>query len=320
MECWFPMDLIKRILKGDQRAMARAMTLIENGESEARDILKGIFSGTSRALIVGITGSPGTGKSTLVDKLALTYRKMDKTVGVIAVDPTSPFTGGAILADRVRMQALYNDEGVFIRSMATRGHLGGLARTTRDVVSVLDAAGKEIVLIETVGVGQDEVEVVKVADVSVVILVPGMGDDLQAFKAGIMEIGDIFVINKADRPMVEKTEKEVESMLSLAERADRWKPPIVKTIATEAVGTEDLIHEIGRYDQYRKEAPGFAESRKDSIQENLLEILKESLLEDAIQQNGIWDKIRAASEAVRSKRKDPYTATEEILSELKGVV
>src|SRR5437870_5316149 len=198
--------------------------------------MKQIFSRTGRALIVGITGSPGAGKSTLVDKLAAFYRQQAERVGIIAVDPSSPFSGGAILGDRIRMQTLGLDSNVFIRSMATRGNLGGLARATVDAVAILDAAGYGKIIVETVGVGQDEVEIVKAADVSVVVLVPGMGDDIQAIKAGIMEIGDVFVINKADREGVLRTQKELETLLSLAHCPDMWDPPIVKTVATENRG------------------------------------------------------------------------------------
>jgi GTPase len=307
------MDLVERIFRADPRAIARAMSVIENGEASAREILRGIFPKTGRGLAIGMTGAPGSGKSTLVDKLALAYRTQNRSVGIVAVDPTSPFSGGAMLADRIRMQSHYNDSGVFIRSMATRGKLGGLARATKDIVSVLDAAGKEIILIETVGVGQDEIEIVKVADISVVVLVPGMGDELQAFKSGIMEIGDIFVINKADRPQVEKIERELEFILSLAVRSDGWKPTIVKTVATQGEGISDLIQAIDNFNQFRRIAPRLIEERKQSIQEDLLEILKDLLLEKAVQENGVWDRIRAASEEVKARKKDPYTAVEQIV-------
>ncbi|MCI0625020.1 MAG: methylmalonyl Co-A mutase-associated GTPase MeaB [Acidobacteria bacterium] len=310
------MDLIDKILQADPRAMARAMSLIENQDPQARDILKALFPKTGRALVIGVTGAAGTGKSTLVDKLAQEFRRQSKTVGIIAVDPTSPFSGGAILADRVRMSALYNDEGVFIRSMATRGHLGGLSRTAAQILSVLDAAGKEIILLETVGVGQDEVEIVKVADVSLVVLVPGMGDDVQAFKAGIMEIGDIFVLNKADHPQVERAEKELQSALSLAVRSDGWSPLTVRTIATQPQGIEDLIGHIEEFDRYRQTARELVDRRKASVERELMEILKETLLEKAIRENGVCDKIQAASKAVRERRVDPYTAVEEIVRDL----
>src|SRR5213080_815574 len=240
-------QLIERVAAGDVTAVARAISKVEEGGPGASDLMKQIFRRTGRALIVGITGAPGAGKSSLVDKLASYYRQQGERVGIVAVDPSSPFSGGAILGDRIRMQALGLDSGVFIRSMATRGNLGGLARTTVDAVSILDAAGYGKIIIETVGVGQDEVEVVKAADISVVVLVPGMGDDIQAIKAGIMEIGDIFVINKADRDGVNSTEKELQALLSLAERDDAWQPPIVKTIATEGTGVEELAAAIENY-------------------------------------------------------------------------
>src|SRR5882762_5465334 len=240
-------SLVDRITSGDARAVARAISKVEDGALGASELMKEIFPHTGRGLIIGITGAPGAGKSSLVDKLSLLYRSQARRVGIIAVDPSSPFSGGAILGDRIRMQALGLDKGVFIRSMATRGNLGGLARSTVDAVAILDAAGYEKIIIETVGVGQDEVEIVKAADVSVVVLVPGMGDDIQAIKAGIMEIGDIFVINKADREGVNSTEKELEALLSLATREDAWHPPIVKTVATESKGIEELVTAIGSY-------------------------------------------------------------------------
>src|SRR5213595_3615852 len=232
--------LIDRITAGDVTAVARAISKVEEGAPGASDLMKQIFRRTGRALIVGITGAPGAGKSSLVDKLAALYRKRGERVGIIAVDPSSPFSGGAILGDRIRMQTLSLDKGVFIRSMATRGNLGGLARATVDAVAILDAAGYAKIIIETVGVGQDEVEIVKTAEISVVVLVPGMGDDIQAIKAGIMEIGDVFVINKADREGVLTTEKELEALLSLAMRDDSWEPPIVRTVATESKGIAEL--------------------------------------------------------------------------------
>src|SRR5215212_312467 len=245
---------IDKILAGDPRAVARAISVVEDGAAGAASLMKAVFPHTGRGLVVGVTGSPGAGKSSLVDKLAGLYRARGERVGIVAVDPSSPFSGGAILGDSIRMQALGLDPGVFIRSMATRGNLGGLARATVDAVAILDAAGFEKVIVETVGVGQDEVEIVKTADVSVVVLVPGMGDDIQAIKAGIMEIGDVFVINKADREGVLRTEKELEALLSLAMRSDAWQPPIVKTIATESEGITDLAEAVERYRQYNQTA------------------------------------------------------------------
>ena len=242
-------SLSERVSSGEPAAVARAISKIEDGSDDAAALMKEIYGLSRGALVVGITGAPGAGKSSLVDKLALLYRERGERVGIVAVDPSSPFSGGAILGDRIRMQTLGLDEGVFIRSMATRGNLGGLARATVDAVAILDAAGYAKVIVETVGVGQDEVEIVKAADVSVVVLVPGMGDDIQAIKAGIMEIGDIFVINKADREGVYATEKELEALLSLTSRSDAWDPPIVKTVATENQGLKELAEAIDKFRQ-----------------------------------------------------------------------
>lgn len=310
------MNLIEGILQANPRAMARAMSLIENQDPQSRDLLKALFPKTGRALVIGVTGAPGSGKSTLVDKLAQEFRHQGKTVGVVAVDPTSPFSGGAILADRVRMSTHYNDDGVFIRSMATRGHLGGLSKTAGQIVSVLDAAGKEIILLETVGVGQDEVEVVKVAAVSLVVLVPGMGDDVQAFKAGIMEIGDIFVLNKADYAQVERTEKELQAALSLAVRSDGWSPRVVRTVATQGEGIQDLIDHIHAFERYRQTVPEDVEGRKASVERELMELLKDALLEKATRQSGVCDRIHAASQAIKERRLDPYTAVDDIVKDL----
>lgn len=243
---------IDKILAGEPRAIARTISAVENGDETSAELMKAIFPKTGKALIIGITGAPGAGKSSLVDKLALHYKNLGERVGIVCVDPTSPFSGGAILGDRIRMATLGLDKNVFIRSMATRGNLGGLSRATADAVAILDAAGFDKVIVETVGVGQDEVEIVKTADVSVVVLVPGMGDDIQAIKAGIMEIGDVFAINKADREGVLRTQKELESLLSLAHRPDFWDPPIVKTIATENKGIEDLSVAIESYSRLSK--------------------------------------------------------------------
>jgi LAO/AO transport system kinase len=232
---------------GDTRALARAITLVENRSPERLALLQKLVPHAGQARTIGVTGSPGAGKSSLVDRLAAAYRKESQQVGIVAVDPSSTFTGGAILGDRIRMNALSTDPGIFIRSMATRGYLGGLAAATADVVRVLDAAGRDPVFVETVGVGQAEVDIVKLADISIVVLVPGMGDDVQALKAGIMEIGDIFVINKADRPGVEKMEHALIGQLSLAHREDGWVPPIVKTVATEGTGIDELKTQIDNY-------------------------------------------------------------------------
>jgi LAO/AO transport system kinase len=305
---------IDRILAGDPRAVARAISVVEDGEDGAAGLMKAVFPHTGRGLIVGITGSPGAGKSSLVDKLAGLYRSRGERVGIVAVDPSSPFSGGAILGDRIRMQALGLDPGVFIRSMATRGNLGGLARATVDAVAILDAAGYQKVVVETVGVGQDEVEIVKTADVSVVVLVPGMGDDIQAIKAGIMEIGDVFVINKADRDGVLRTEKELEALLSLAHRPDMWSPPIVKTVATENRGLEELAAAIESYRAFQKSEPG-AHSRRGAVARwRILELLRERLLARALEVSGARERLETLADEVADKRRDPYSAVEELLA------
>src|SRR5690242_18638755 len=243
-------DSIDVLRSGDPRALARAISVVENHAPGWRELLKELFPHTGGALTIGLTGSPGAGKSTLVDQLAKAYRKEDKKIGIIAVDPTSAYTGGAILGDRIRMQDHFSDPGIYIRSMATRGSLGGLARATADVAMVLDAAGRDIVMIETVGVGQDEIDIVRVADVTIVILVPGMGDDVQAIKAGIMEIADIFVINKSDYEGSERVENEIRELQSLVAREDGWVPPVVKTVATSGEGIEQLADVIGKYREF----------------------------------------------------------------------
>src|SRR3954466_489961 len=305
--------LIERIIAGEPRAVARAISKVEDGAEGAAELMKAVFPRTGRATVVGITGSPGAGKSTLVDKLALRYRQQAERVGIIAVDPSSPFSGGAILGDRIRMQTLGLDSNVFIRSMATRGNLGGLARATVDAVAILDAAGYGKIIVETVGVGQDEVEIVKAADVSVVVLVPGMGDDIQAIKAGIMEIGDIFVINKADREGVLRTEKELEALLSLAARSDDWYPPIVKTVATESRGIDDLAAAIESYNTFQKQADSGRERRRAIAKWRLLELLQERLLSDLLKQNGTADRLELLAQDVADKKNDPYSAIEQLL-------
>ncbi len=306
-------ELLEKLFAGEPRAVARAITKVENGTDSAAEIMKAVFPKTGNALIIGITGSPGAGKSSLVDKLALFYRDKGEKIGIVCVDPSSPFSGGAILGDRIRMQTLGLDKNVFIRSMATRGNLGGLSRATVDAAAILDAAGFDKVIIETVGVGQDEVEIVKAADVSVVVLVPGMGDDIQAIKAGIMEIGDVFVINKADRDGVLRTEKEIEALLSLAHRPDFWNSPIVKTVATENKGIEDLSKAIESYNEFLKQGENL-ERRKAIARWRLLEILQEKLLADVLNRNGTSDKLDKLALEIAEKKTNPYSAVEEILA------
>ena len=297
---------------GDARAVARAISIVENHAPGWIELLKDLFPQTGRALTLGLTGSPGAGKSTLVDQLAKLYRKDDQKVGIIAVDPTSPYTGGAILGDRIRMQDHFSDPGIYIRSMATRGSLGGLARATGDVSLVIDAAGRDIVMVETVGVGQDEVDIVRVADITIVILVPGMGDDVQIIKAGIMEIADIFVINKSDHEGSERVEKEIRALQSLATRQDGWAPPVVKTVATTATGVQELADAITKYRQFLLSKDLLRKRRADNWETRLVEMLRDTLLEKARTQLSARDLSRLAADIAEHKR-DPYSVIEEIV-------
>ncbi|MGH9669368.1 MAG: methylmalonyl Co-A mutase-associated GTPase MeaB [Terriglobales bacterium] len=307
---------VERIRSGDLRALARAISAIEDHAPESVELLKALFPHSGRARVIGLTGAPGSGKSTLVDQLAREYRKQGRTIGIIAVDPTSPYTGGAILGDRIRMQAHHADSGIYIRSMATRGFLGGLARATADVATVLDASGKDLILVETVGVGQDEVDIVRLADATIVILVPGMGDDVQTIKAGIMEIADIFVINKSDREGAERVEREIRAMQSLATRPDRWSPPIVKTVATEGAGIAELVAAIAEHEQYLRRENLALKRKIGNWRERLVEMLRESLLERVLtEQLNDGQVAKYAAEVAEGKR-DPYSLVEEIVSRL----
>jgi LAO/AO transport system kinase len=315
MQSW-----IERLRSGDVRALARAISTVENRASGWSELLKAVFPHSGQASVIGLTGAPGAGKSTLVDQLARFYRngKEDaRTVGIIAVDPTSPYTGGAILGDRIRMQEHFADAGIYIRSMATRGSLGGLARATADVATVLDVSGRDVILIETVGVGQDEVEVVRLAEVTVVILVPGMGDDVQTIKAGIMEIADIFVINKSDRDGAERVEREILGMQSLATRHDGWVPPIIKTVASNGVGVGDLVAAIENYQAYLQRKNLTLRKRVENWQERLVEMLRDAMLERARGKISQASLAQFASEVAEHKR-DPYTLIEEIAAGYNG--
>ena len=304
-------SLISQLRSGDTRSLARAITIVENRAPGWSELLKALFPHSGKARVIGLTGAPGAGKSTLVDQLARFYRRENQTVGIVAVDPTSPYTGGAILGDRIRMQEHFADPGIYIRSMATRGSLGGLARATADVATVLDAAGRDLVLIETVGVGQDEVDIVRLADITVVILVPGMGDDVQTIKAGIMEIADIFVINKSDRDGAERVEREIRALQTLALRHDAWTPPIVKTVASDGQGIPELAAAIASFGEYLKKE-GLAQKRSvENWQERLVVMLRDTLLERARLQLGDGTLAKFAQEVAEHKR-DPYTLIEEI--------
>jgi LAO/AO transport system kinase len=309
-----PQTWIAQLRSGDLRTLARAISVVENRAPGWADLLKNLFPHTGHARVLGLTGAPGAGKSTLVDQLARHYRKSNRSVGIIAVDPTSPYTGGAILGDRIRMQDHFSDPGIYIRSMATRGSLGGLARTTADVTTVLDAAGRDLIMIETVGVGQDEIEIVRLADITVVILVPGMGDDVQTIKAGIMEIADIFVINKSDRDGAEHVEREIRTLQSMATRRDGWTPPIVKTIASQGAGIDELADAIARYETYFQNKDLALRKSVENWQERLVDMLRDTLLEKARAQLGDGNLARLALEVAEHKR-DPYTLIEEIAAQ-----
>ena len=307
--------LIRRLRNGDHRALARAITTVENRSPGWSELLKSLFPLTGHGVMLGITGAPGAGKSTLVDQLAKHYRQEGRTVGIIAVDPTSPYSGGAILGDRIRMQERFCDPGIYIRSMATRGSLGGLSRATADVATVLDASGHDRIIIETVGVGQDEIDVVRLADVTIVMLVPGMGDDVQSIKAGIMEIADIFVVNKSDWPGAERVEGEIRALQSLAARSDRWTPPIVKTVASEGKGLSDLVAAIAQYQAYLQRENLRLEHKRQNWQERLLEMLRDRLFEMVYRQLGDRTIAHYAAEVAEHKR-DPYTLVEELVARL----
>lgn len=306
--------LIKRVRSGDVRALARAVSLVENDAPAAAEVLSGCFPHTGRALRIGVTGAPGAGKSTIVDKLARHYRDAGVRVGVVAVDPTSPFTGGAILGDRIRMQENLGDPGFYVRSMATRGSLGGLARTTADVASVIEASGKDVILIETVGVGQDEIDIVRLSDVTIVVLVPGMGDDVQSLKAGIMEIADLFVVNKADREGADRVEKEVRAMQSLAGSHSGWVPPVVKTTATSGEGIDRLVSAIAKMKQWLESDSRMEARRKKYWRERIIDMMRHALMRQA-REHGLSDaELENHAARVTSGQEDPYRLVPELVA------
>jgi LAO/AO transport system kinase len=308
---------VQRIRAGDVRALSRAISAVEDRSAEAVPLLRALFPFSGHAAVIGLTGAPGAGKSTLVDQLAREYRREQKTVGIVAVDPTSPFSGGAILGDRIRMLSHHGDPGIYIRSMATRGALGGLALTTADVATILDASGRDLILIETVGVGQDEIDIVRLAEVTIVILVPGMGDDVQTIKAGIMEIADIFVINKSDREGAERVEREIRAMQSISPRRDDWSPPIVKTVATDGNGIRELAEAISKYQAFVKGELGLRK-KMESWRERLIVMLREALLQQALRTQLPGDELSQYAAQIAAHKLDPYTLVAEIAERTLG--
>ncbi|HEX5715633.1 MAG TPA: methylmalonyl Co-A mutase-associated GTPase MeaB [Thermoanaerobaculia bacterium] len=302
-------DLVPRLLERQPRAVARAISVVEDGGEGQRELVRRLYPHTGKARIVGITGPPGAGKSTLVDRMARLCRKRDETVGILCVDPTSPYTGGAILGDRIRMQSLYTDPGVFIRSMATRGAMGGLARASRDAVDLLDAAGFDWVLLETVGVGQDEVDVVRTVDSVVVVTVPGLGDDIQAIKAGILEIADVFVINKADREGVERAARDLEMMLSLGEHGE-WLPPILKTVASREEGIGEVLAAVERHREHLTASGELDKRRRGHLRLRVETILKERIVAAADRVLGVEREVERGFE----QRTDPYRVADRLFS------
>jgi LAO/AO transport system kinase len=308
-----PSEVSKNLLNGDVKALARAISWVENDDTRAGEILKNAFTHGRDIPIVGITGPAGVGKSSLTDQLIALYRSQNKTVGVVAVDPSSPFTGGAILGDRIRMQRHYIDKGVFIRSMATRGKLGGIAATTFDVIDLINAAGYDIILIETVGVGQDEVDIVKIAHTTIVVLMPGLGDEVQAMKAGLMEIADILVVNKSDRPEAEKMEAELQASLNLYQSKSEWHSPILKTVATSNIGVDALTDAIEHHQQYLRSSGQLSQKILNQSRQRLIDSLEyqitSRIIEEGVERFGVSKKIND----IAQRKTDPRSVVQELL-------
>lgn len=313
-------DTAEKVLAGDIRAAARLISDIDNGAPGVRDILKELYSRTGNAYVIGITGAPGVGKSTLVDRLIESLRKRDKKIGVIAIDPTSPFSGGAILGDRIRMQRHSSDREVFIRSLATRGHFGGVTLSTRGAIDVMDAMGKDYIIVETVGVGQDEVDIVKKAHTTAIVVIPGMGDDIQAIKAGILEVGDLFIINKSDRAGADKTLNDLTAMIEMGmdkAKESQWHPPVLKTIASENSGIDGVINEIEKHREYITGKRGNINLRKTETgaREELLEMIRSRIMDEVFKRFENDGDFERAVHSVMSGEKDPYTVSDEIILE-----
>jgi LAO/AO transport system kinase len=311
-------DLVEKVTSGDVRTVARLIRDVDDGMPEVREALKALYPHTGKAYIIGITGAPGVGKSTLVDQMVAHLRKRGKTVGVLAVDPTSPFSGGAILGDRVRMQRHSMDPGVFIRSLATRGHFGGLTQSTRSAIDILDAMGKDVILVETVGVGQDEVDVVRSAHTTVIVVIPGMGDDIQAIKAGILEVGDIFLVNKSDREGTDKTLNELRLMIEMDQRKhDKglWKPPIIKVEAISDKGVDDFLDAVDEHAHYLEESEGGLKSRRspDRVRQEMVEMIKARLFEEVLEKLTDTGEFDRAVDAIAKGTLDPYSACENLV-------